>query len=269
MQYIVSISGGVSSAVAADRAVQRYGPNKVTLWFADTLWEDEDLYRFLADLLYKRFKGVRFIRHIEGRNPLQVAEDRKIMPNNMVAPCTFELKIKPFEKFLWSISKSVTVLLGMGWQDQARIDKRQRYHKLRGKPRSPRGYHARIPGVYEDFPLLWAPIITDPFSIVRSWNIKIPRLYQLGFSHNNCGGRCFRQGIRSYQILRKQLPDRYAELRDWEQRPREGAQATRTILKETRKGIARPLSLAELEKRACTSPSLNIFEDRSSCLCSY
>ena len=43
MQHIVSLSGGSASAVAADRVIERYGSDSVTLWFADTLWEDEDL----------------------------------------------------------------------------------------------------------------------------------------------------------------------------------------------------------------------------------
>ena len=50
MKHIVSISGGSASAVAADRVIERYGSDSTTLWFADTLYEDEDLYRFLIDL---------------------------------------------------------------------------------------------------------------------------------------------------------------------------------------------------------------------------
>ena len=50
MKHIVSLSGGTSSAVAADRVINRYGRDNVILWFADTNWEDEDLYRFLKDL---------------------------------------------------------------------------------------------------------------------------------------------------------------------------------------------------------------------------
>ena len=50
MKHIVSLSGGTASAVAADRVLKRYGAEDTTLWFADTSWEDEDLYRFLKDL---------------------------------------------------------------------------------------------------------------------------------------------------------------------------------------------------------------------------
>ena len=43
-KHIVSLSGGTASAVAAERVINRYGKDNVTLWFADTLCEDEDLY---------------------------------------------------------------------------------------------------------------------------------------------------------------------------------------------------------------------------------
>lgn len=53
MRYIVSLSGGTASAVAAERAIVRYGRRNVLLWFADTAWEDEDLYRFMADCMQR------------------------------------------------------------------------------------------------------------------------------------------------------------------------------------------------------------------------
>jgi hypothetical protein len=48
MTSIVSLSGGTGSAMAAERALQRYG-NRVRLWFSDVRHEDEDLYRFMQD----------------------------------------------------------------------------------------------------------------------------------------------------------------------------------------------------------------------------
>ena len=80
MKHIVSISGGSASAVSADRVMTRYGKDNTTLWFADTLWEDEDLYRFLIDL--EAYWDKEIIRHTDGRTPLEVAEDRKIIPNS-------------------------------------------------------------------------------------------------------------------------------------------------------------------------------------------
>ena len=68
MNHIVSLSGGSASAVTADRVIKAYGSNSVTLWFADTLWEDEDLYRFLKDLEARWNKKI--VRYTDGRTPL-------------------------------------------------------------------------------------------------------------------------------------------------------------------------------------------------------
>ncbi len=84
MKHIVSLSGGSASAVAADRVIERYGSDDVTLWFADTLWEDEGLYRFLQDLEARW--GKEIVRYTDGRNPLEVCEDKVIIPNSLAAP---------------------------------------------------------------------------------------------------------------------------------------------------------------------------------------
>lgn len=49
--HVVSLSGGLGSAVAGERAIQRYGRENVSFWFSDVWKEDEDLYRFLWDLM--------------------------------------------------------------------------------------------------------------------------------------------------------------------------------------------------------------------------
>ena len=49
MKHIVSFSGGMGSFAEAKSCVDKYGKENVTLLFADTLMEDEDLYRFKDD----------------------------------------------------------------------------------------------------------------------------------------------------------------------------------------------------------------------------
>ena len=138
-QNIVSISGGSASAVAADRVIDRYGRDNVTLWFADTLWEDEDLYRFLTDLEARW--GMTIERFSDGRTPLEVAEDKKLIPNSLAAPCSHELKQKPFLRYIKSQPKPLTVHLGMSWDEEHRM----------GKPKE---IYEGVEGVTVDFPLL-------------------------------------------------------------------------------------------------------------------
>lgn len=201
MKHIVSLSGGVSSAMACDRVVQRYGRENVIIWFADTLWEDMDLYRFLDDCMIRW--GGEMIRHIDGRNPLQVAEEKLIIPNGFRAPCSLELKIRPFRRFLRKQKKPLTIHFGLDWTEMHRFA-------------APKKNYESIKGVTVDFPLMWEPLETKNYfdTIENDWGIKTPQLYKYGFSHNNCGGRCVKQGIKEWNRLRVTHPDRFAEVRD-------------------------------------------------------
>lgn len=120
MHHIVSLSGGISSALAADRVINRYGRENVTLWFADTSWEDEDLYRFVDDCMVRW--GGELVRYQDGRTPLEVAEGQNIIPNQRVAPCTYKLKIEPFIRYLKSADKPLTIHLGLDWSETHRMD---------------------------------------------------------------------------------------------------------------------------------------------------
>lgn len=274
MYYIARLSGGTASAVATDRAVARYGRGRVWIRFEDVGWEDEDTYRFIDECM--RRWGGRLITGQPGRTPLDVFEAKCLIPNSAVAPCSAELKIKPFEAWLWRIPKPVTILSGLGWQEPHRINRLSRWHKHGGQWRAPVGFARRIHGVYEDFPLLWKPLEYRPYSeVVRSWGIEPPRAYALGFSHNNCGGRCVRQGISEWKRLWVMWPERFAQMRDWEaaQRAKGGARGTATFCRTREGGVNHSITLAELERRwqreACeTGPSLfENTDDRSSCFC--
>ena len=47
MKCVAHYSGGLSSHLAAHRAIEEYGVDNVTLLFADVKGEDDDLYRFI------------------------------------------------------------------------------------------------------------------------------------------------------------------------------------------------------------------------------
>ncbi|MBT9173457.1 MAG: hypothetical protein DDT21_01858 [Syntrophomonadaceae bacterium] len=256
MHHLVSLSGGVSSAVAADRVISRYGRSNVTLWFADTLWEDEDLYRFLDDCLSRW--GGELITFTDGHTPLQVAEQQKIIPNNFLAPCTFRLKIEPFTAFLKKHSKPVTVHLGLNWDEQHRMA-------------APKANYEAIEDVTLDFPLLWQPLCWDTRQEVRSWGIPIPHLYELGFPHNNCGGRCVKQGIGEWNRLRIHFPERFAEVRDWElsRRALGGKLANRSIASRTVGDVKGPITLQKIELENSPLDGETTQGDMFVCFCSY
>lgn len=257
MNYVASLSGGVASAVATDRAIERYEREAVTLWFGDTEWEDEDLYRFLADLM-KRWGG-ELVSYRDGRTPLEVAAYEQIIPNQKHAPCSRSLKIRPFVKFLEAHPKPVTVLLGLDWKEQHRMA-------------APRKHYESIEGVTVDYPLMWPPLEYRPYQeVVRSWGIEPPRLYQMGFHHNNCGGRCVKQGIGEWIRLRHHFPERFAEVRDWEQaqRAKGGPRATYGIIRDRTGGDVKSMTLAELEAREFPIDDEPSTDDMFGCMCEY
>jgi 3'-phosphoadenosine 5'-phosphosulfate sulfotransferase (PAPS reductase)/FAD synthetase len=253
----VSLSGGLASAVSAERAIERHGRENVRLTFADTRWEDEDLHRFKADL--RERWGGEIAEVCDGRNPLRVAEDRQIIPNANIAPCSYELKIKLLDALDAATEKPLTRLLGLDWREMDRVERmRKRYG-----PRAEQGW-------YVDFPLLWQPIEYRPYAdVIRSWGIAVPRLYLMGFTHNNCGGRCVKQGAAEWLRLLHYFPERFAEVRDWElaQRAKGGARSTFAILRDRTGGQSQPLTLAALQERGIPPEGEPSMEDMFSCYC--
>lgn len=253
MKYIVSLSGGTASAVAADRAIERYGRDAVELWFANTLWEDEDLHRFMSDCM-ARWKGA-LITHYKGRTPLQVASERQIIPNSLIAPCTVELKIEPFRAYLEGHPERLTILTGLDWREPHRIER----------------FRLRYEGYKCDFPLLWKPYEAMSYSdVVRTWGIEPPRLYAMGFTHNNCGGRCVKQGVRDWRRLHAKFPERFEEVRQWEneQRAKGGARAAYAIASREVAGKKVSLTMDEIAAMPPLVADEVNQDDMFSCVCS-
>ena len=258
MKHIVSLSGGTASAVAADRVLKRYGEENTTLWFADTSWEDEDLYRFLEDL--ESHWGLTIVRYTDGRTPLEVAEKQNIIPNQKIAPCSQVLKTRPFKAYIKDLPKPLTVHLGLDFTEMHRAAR-------------PKLEYEKLPGVTVDLPLLWEPVAKPPHRYaVEEWGIETPRLYKLGFPHNNCGGRCVRQGIKEWLRLKHTFPDRFTEVADWEQeqRAKGGARADYAIARDQSRGRATALPLYDIPVvKGEQLPLGTSNEDIFSCFCSY
>lgn len=198
MKHIVSFSGGIGSYLAAKRVADKYGTDELYLVFTDVLIEDEDLYRFIQEAANDI--GGKFVWITEGRNPWQVFEDVRFMGNTRVAHCSKVLKSKPFENWLEEQDfDDFTVYLGIDWTEEHRLHNHRKHvkHKV-------------------EAPLCEAPFLTreDGFRILESNGIKIPKLYELGFSHNNCGGGCVKAGQAQWARLYEVMPERYKWFED-------------------------------------------------------
>ena len=85
MKHIVSFSGGMGSFAEAKACVDKFGKKNVLLLFADTMMEDEDLYRFKNECI--AFLGCELVTLSDGRTPFEIFKDVKFMGNSMVDPC--------------------------------------------------------------------------------------------------------------------------------------------------------------------------------------
>ena len=237
---IVSISGGLGSALAGERAIQRYGRDNVALWFADTLEEDEDLYRFLHDLM-KRWEG-RLYYYTDGRTPPDVWQEHKFIPNSRIAPCTYELKVAPFRTFIKAMPQLPTVYIGY----KPKETKRQ--------CNTLASYAEAIPSAIVEYPLLWEPVETRSLPDVcrDEWGIEPPRAYALGFEYNNClaGGGCCRNGIAAWVRNAYYFPTRFAKREQWEAwaRSQGDSRANHSFCARQRNGHKEPLTLTQLKE---------------------
>jgi hypothetical protein len=70
-------------------------------------------------------------------------------------------------------------------------------------------------GIPTAYPMTEAPYLTKAqmFAEVEADGIAIPRLYKLGYQHNNCGGGCVRGGIKAWAHHARTLPNEFAK---WE-----------------------------------------------------
>lgn len=217
MRHVVMCSGGGGSYAAAKKLTKTLG-SPPELLFADTLIEDEDLYRFLvescADILglpgavaglrgmlgdippldaldarkvhLSRLRasacavlpGLHWIA--DGRTPWEVFRDEKFVGNTRVASCSHLLKQDTSRAWLEThcLPAETTIYLGIHWSEMDRFTGNKAKKGAR------------------DLWLPWkcrAPLCELPFEPylqmfvdMGAAGIAKPRLYEMGFAHNNC-----------------------------------------------------------------------------------
>lgn len=242
MKHIVFFSGGIGSYFTAKRVINKFGNQNVELLFTDTLIEDEDLYRFIEEAAAKL--NARLIKIADGRTPWEVAKDVKFIPNSRIAQCSHLLKQKTAEKYIKEnyLPDECILYLGIDWTEQ---------HRQSAPIKNWNPYIVK-------FPLCEEPYL-DKSEMLRILaeedKIEIPRLYKLGFYHNNCGGFCFRAGIGHFKNLLEQMPERYQLHEKKEQEMREFLKRDDiSILRRIRNGKKVNITLEELRKELETTP---------------
>ncbi|MGD6829020.1 hypothetical protein [Bacillus pumilus] len=234
MKHIVFYSGGVGSWAAARRVIESFGKDDTILLFTDTLIEDEDLYRFIDDTV--KDLGAQFVKIADGRTPFEVYKEAKFLGNSRIAPCSHKLKQEVAEKWVKENFKpdECVLYLGIDWTED---------HRAKAPQRNWYPYQVK-------FPMCEEPYVTkdEVLQDIKSIGIEIPRLYKMGFSHNNCGGFCCRAGQGHFANLLKQMPERFEEYEKKEEEMRQFLDKDVAILKKTKNKVTSPYTLRQLRK---------------------
>ena len=221
--HVVSLSGGLGSFIELCLVKEKFGVENTFALFADVKMEDEDLYRFLKDSM--RFVGCDFKKIAEGRNPWQVFQDVKFIGNSRIDPCSNLLKRKFIKKWLkanFDLSQ-IEVHVGIDYNEK---------HRLEGVQRNNPDILYRSLQIGNKMMLSTEEKIQ--FCLDRK--IKPPRLYSLGFSHNNCGGFCVKAGLAQFKKLLETMPKRYQYHVERERETRAKNPKARPFLKKTISG---------------------------------
>ena len=231
MTYQISFSGGLGSAVSALLAVE----NGVdfNLIFADTLIEDEDLYRFNRDVA--RACGKEIIHLTDGRTPWDVYVDKRWIGNTRTAHCSTELKTIPIKKWLDENAElNDPLVLGMDFSEMDRIARAQ-------KQWAPRPVISLI-NIYN----VWRPEWPD---VLARHDIEPPRLYKMGYEHNNCGGFCCKAGLVQFERLLRNNPERFKYHEDEMERVmQEIGPTAKPFLRQSYQGETQYLTLKDFRK---------------------
>lgn len=251
---LVMFSGGLSSAICALYLKQKT-ECPLHLLFTDTKIEDEDLYRFVDETV-EFLKPDKYIYLCDGRTPWEVFKDVKFLGNSRVDPCSRILKRDLANNYVKNNYKinEVTLHFGIHWSESERLEKvKQRL--------SPYSCSSVLCNSNELF--------LNHSELRTYWEenapIKVPRLYDLGFTHNNCGGFCVKAGKKQFLNLNKHFPDLFDYHANQEQELSNYLGKPYTILREQKNNKKIRLSLKELKVR--TNIEDEHFIDNNGCSC--
>lgn len=211
-------------------------PKETKLIFCDTLIEHDSLYLFILqtvrqyfnitdpkiNLLIKNVKNIpsiyemdkrktflfylsknvieltkgSFIWLMNGNDPWSLFKENSCIGNNLRPICSHFLKQTLAYKYVTNNYKDCSIYVGIDLTEKKRLNQIEHFWQ-------PYKVHA---------PLMEDKNYLPRYKIIEKLNqleIDVPELYELGFTHNNCGGFCVRTGQNNFYRLLKILPDVY------------------------------------------------------------
>lgn len=191
-RVLVRFSCGASSAVAGKLAIAEWG-DKVEVVYFDTGGEHEDNKRFLVDVEQWYGYEIQIIKNQKYIDHWDVFEKTRYIKGVKGARCTLELK-----RSLGDLIKRPGDLMVLGFD----ADEKSRADDFRES----------FPDEVFCCPLIEANLTkANCKAILEAANIKLPLMYDLGFTHNNCIG-CCKGGMGYWNKIKKHFPDTFERM---------------------------------------------------------
>lgn len=261
MKYMVSVSGGAGSTLAAHRTVAKYGAQNTVLVFADTNGEDDTLYaalRYMKDVALKECEFVWLTN--DGKTIWDVFCEHKIMRlQGGGCKAAFVLKHRALDAYADSTFAPGTVVRVSGL-DRTEDDRIMRFD-------------ARIPHYKTWHPLSERPYLSACQKISEMERLGYPsqHLYEKGYPHNNCGGACILAGASQWAGLLQDNRERFLYAEREEQRfldvLRNSGREEFTVLKDRRGGTTKNMTLKDFRERVESGDTKGLRDFRSTCGC--
>jgi hypothetical protein len=310
VKHVVMYSGGAGSAWVGKYVADKFGKENTILLHTDTKWEDEDNYRFMNECA--EYIGVPITYKTDGRTPEDIFREKLYFGNFGTAPCSKQLKMFMTFEFIQELfAKGIKPILYFGIDyNEVRRAPRIAYNYKHNVDVFEDGLEVRFPLIGEidglpvngeqllygtdylnsdKMPRMYNDMVfeclakqnfvkcsVDPKKVIaEEWGIKLPRMYELGFQHANCGGRCIKAGKAHFANLYRVWPERYAEVERMEREINEAQLAKNgrryTILSKTVDGKKVPYSLEEYRKQELEANEcqLSLFDDDTPCECAF
>lgn len=214
-------------------------------------------------------RNANFVWIAEGRDPWDIFFDQKFLGNSRIAQCSHELKQKESAKYIKQAFKPTnrptntkkagrewdadakefaTLYLGIDWTEE---------HRTKAPVKNWFPFEVK-------FPMCEEPL-REKSELIEELNatgIETPKLYELGFAHNNCGGFCVRAGQGHFITLLETKPDLFKYHEEREQEIREHIGKDVSILKRVRNKQTQRLTLKQLreEYEAQGAKSIDLFD---------
>lgn len=185
-------SCGITSAVACKLAIDKYGSDKVNLFYIEIDTAHPDNERFIDAC--ERWYGMKIERVSNGKymNQFDVIESRNYINGPSGAPCTAELK----KKVRWKIESDLNYppqIFGFEY-DKKEINRAIRFSQ-------------QYPMSKPIFPLIEMRLTKEMCAgILLENGVSLPKMYELGFHNNNCIG-CVKGGKAYWNKIRDHFPD--------------------------------------------------------------